>query len=242
MQKGKVFKKGFVAALVAAGAVSVAQAAPVLKVSAQGSAAAQNAEANFLAGLYPGSGVTETFEGLTVGAQSGAIDTAVGTFTQNVAGTGGLCDAGGYSCAGGLAVLDDANSPFNGRFATPEGAGNSNWLDSFDSQVMTLTVDPGYTSIGFYMTDPNDMGGRLTVGGVTFTFDDIFGSAQPDGSVYYISLYDEAGLGDIVFYTNDESDGYGIDNVTVGRVPEPGTLALLGLGLVGVGLSRRRKS
>jgi hypothetical protein len=39
---------------------------------------------------------------------------------------------------------------------------------------------------------------------------------------------------------NASNDGYGIDDVTVGRVPEPGTLALLGLGLLGVGLMRRR--
>lgn len=239
MQKGKVFVKGFATAMTVAAAVSVAQAAPVLKVSTQGEFASQNAEAAYLAALHSGSAVTETFEGFGAGHQNGSIATSVGTFTQNVAGTGGECEP---NCAGGVAVLDDLTSPFGGRFATPSGPGNNNWLDSFDSQVMTLSVEPGYNSIGFYMTDPNDTGGRLTVGGVTFTFDDIFASAKSDGGVFYISLYDEAGLGDIVFYANDEADGFGIDNVTIGRVPEPGTLALLGLGLAGVGLSRRRKS
>jgi hypothetical protein len=38
------------------------------------------------------------------------------------------------------------------------------------------------------------------------------------------------------------SQGFDLDAVAINRVPEPGTLALLGLGLAGLGLSRRRKA
>ena len=38
----------------------------------------------------------------------------------------------------------------------------------------------------------------------------------------------------------DQLDYIGIDNLEVSRVPEPGTLMLLGLGLAGLGFARRR--
>jgi len=215
-------------------------AAPILNISSEGLVASQAAETAFLGTLAAGF-LTETFDaGYIVGSQSLTINSVagVGSFTMNTAGSGGDCDASGYSCAAGLAVLDTPNSPFSGRFdVSPD-----NWLDSMDAQKMTISPVAGFTAMGFYMTDPNDAGGRFSIGGVDFSFADIFGASLGSGEVYYLTIYDSEGLGDLSIHANDASDGFGLDNVTVGKVPEPGTLALFGLGLLGLGVARKRRN
>ena len=71
-------------------------------------------------------------------------------------------------------------------------------------------------------------------------------SGSGNGNLAYISLisdsvFDSASL---IFdnQNNNANDGWGIDNVTLAKVPEPGTLALLGLGLAGLSMARRRQS
>lgn len=231
------------------GAFSLVSAAPILSVSTQGLTEAGYAEDEFLATLTGGY-LTETFETFEEGGtvyNSPGVQTntyvsqeGVGTFTSTIAGSGGLCDSGTtYNCIDGLAILDSDTTPFNGRYSVS----GDNWLDSMDAQQMTITPAAGYNAIGFYMTDPNDAGGRFSIGGEEFDFLDIFKDDFGSGKIFYLSIFDASGLGDVSIFSNNSDDGYGLDNVTVGSVAvtEPGTVALLGLGLIGLLLSCKRK-
>lgn len=231
------------------GACAWATAAPILTVSGTGSeASALNAEATFLATLS-GVATSEDFESFA--AATGVAGQTTDPFAVNGAtfqteagnlGSGGACDNNGFQCTGGLAILNSAESPFNGRFSVPTGT--NNWLDSMDAREMSIQVDAGNNALGFFMTDPNDSGGRFTIGGVDFSFASLFGNtALSNGNVFYVSIVDSdvATLGQVLIRSNASGDGYGIDGVSVAKVPEPGTLALFGLGMVGLGLARRRK-
>ena len=233
---------------------SNANAVFMYNVAGPDEASAIAGEQAFLGMLQSGSLVQEGFEGTLAGTQQTAFTTSVGTFTgvtpgfdSGSGGGSGACDDMGYSCAGGLAVLNDATTPFSGRFAAPEGAENNNWLDSMDYDVMRFDVIGGKNAIGFFMTDPNDQGGRMDVGlssGESHSLDliDIFGGKESNQSVFYLSFWSEYDFTSLVFTANNKNDGYGIDNVTVARVPEPATLGLLGAGLLGLGMAARRRS
>lgn len=213
-------------------------------------ASARAAEAMFLAGL-PGYAM-ESFEGVVLpGAPGGpghdgglvqaSFSTPVGTFAQTAPPphlTGDQCVP---SCGNGLAVLSRATSPFDGRFAiTPGGQ----WLDSNDAARMRFTLTSPRRAVGFYLTDINDIGGRLTItalGGspASLTFFGSYGSR-----VYtYVWMSDPAGIPAIDFtMAGSVNDGFGIDQVSVADpVPEPGTLLLLGGGLFGLGSRLRRR-
>lgn len=228
-------------------AVSSAHASLIWNVSGPGISTAETSEQNFLSTLQGGF-VTEDFEGFTAGNQQNTYNTSVGDFDAGLAGSGGSCDSGGFSCNGGLAVLDGGTTPFNGRFPLPQDVDNDNWLDSMDYQTMKFTLNSGYNAVGFFMTDPNDQGGLMDIlfkdnTSYSLSIDDIFGGAQSNQGAYYLSFRSDQDIASLNFTSNDHGDGYGIDNVTVGRarVPEPATVALMGLGLLGLAVSRRRR-
>lgn len=240
----KTYTKLFSVGLLAVG-VATANAAPVLKISGEGAANANAAQASFLSTLQPGYAPPEDFESYDVATdfndQMTSFATSVGTFdvTQPAFNSPtDSCNDEGFQCGAGLAVLNADETPFNGRFATSP----SQWLDSMDAQSVKFTPDADNNAVGFFMTDPNDAGGRFSIDGFDFAFSDVFGKSLGSGGLFYISLYDGEGLDSFEIHSNDPNDGYGIDDVTVGRVPEPGTLALLGLGLAGLGFSYRRRA
>lgn len=232
-------------------AATAASALPVVNFSTD-----PNAEADFLA-LLQGPTVVENFNSLG-GAQvigsdhhhswenkGTVINSNVGTFTLTAAGQ----TADGNVHNNQLMIESNVTGE-DGRESLSNGSASDLWLDSNDAKTVIwnlgspLTGD--FNAFGFYLADSSDVSANLRLVYSDGLSSDEFqiNYKQPNGNLGYVTVLSDKNIvgATLTFFNSTQNDGWGIDDITIGNVPEPGMLLLMGLGLLGLGAARRRTS
>lgn len=140
--------------------------------------------------------------------------------------------------------------------ADPVGQFSTSGAQHLDADFgTTINIDFSSTPIsafGFYGTDISDSGGDLVVdlvdvNNIVSSFTVIQDGSNNNGNVLFWGFVDASNsYTNIALRNTSSSDRFGFDDMTIGdqaqvTVPEPATLGLLGLGLVGLGFAARRR-
>ena len=190
---------------------------------------------------------TETFEGIAAGTATPLALSFPGAGTANLSGNGSVSAVAGTGTG-------DSRYPVSGNnfFLTSSSAGGAGFSIAFGSPV---------SAFGFYGTDVGDFASQLSlqftlVGGGTTTWTLPYvasngnGSAR-DASLLFAGFISSTAFERVDFVGTDADDVLGFDDMTIASrsqvvhppsvAPEPATIALTGIGLLGLALVGRRR-
>ena len=191
--------------------------------------------------------ILESFESFGFGPYN-SLSTGAGTFSVMPGSQPGDYWQSNGTKTDQFTILNSSDTPFSGRFNTT--AGGNNWLDSNDITQIQLTTS--LSTLFFFITDVNDIGGTLTIKTADGTSSSGFAPNAADGNLYFVGIHSSGPIGSVQWLNNSNNDGWGVDDFGTAvdpppppyrsAVPEPSSWPFAAAALVAIAAIRKYRA